>query len=205
MNASIEVAKILLEEKAVFFRPDDPFTWTSGIKSPIYCDNRLLISNVKARTFIINSFLDHLKELNFDVVAGTATAGIPWAAWIAQELNLPLTYVRSSSKNHGRQNSIEGVIQGNENVILIEDLISTGKSSLSAAQKIQETGAKVISILSIFNYDFKKTKELFHQNKLRVNSLSGFDVLAGVAYEQNFLMKSELEKILAWKEEMVLS
>ena len=140
MNHAQQVANILLKEKAVFLRPHEPFTWTSGIKSPVYCDNRLLISTVDSRDYIIKAFADAVKELNVDVVAGTATAGIPWAAWIAQELKLPLIYVRSSSKDHGRQNAIEGSTKPGQKTVLIEDLISTGKSSIAAGEKLREAG-----------------------------------------------------------------
>ena len=120
MNISSEVAKILLKEKAVFLRPDDPFTWTSGIKSPVYCDNRLLISTVTSREFIIQAFCEKVRKMNVNLIAGTATAGIPWAAWIAHELKLPLVYIRSSSKDHGRQNAIEGsVTAGQKSVLMI--------------------------------------------------------------------------------------
>lgn len=135
MSTAEEIANILLKEKAVFLRPEDPFTWTSGIKSPVYCDNRLLISSVPSRETIIEAFVEYVKPLKVDIIAGTATAGIPWAAWIAHALQLPLVYIRSSSKDHGRQNAIEGSTKAGQKAVLIEDLISTGKSSVAAAKE----------------------------------------------------------------------
>jgi orotate phosphoribosyltransferase len=199
MSIAETVAKILLEEKAVFLRPAQPFTWTSGIKSPVYCDNRLLISSVKARKKIISAFCELTASYNVDVVAGTATAGIPWAAWVAQELDLPLVYVRSSSKDHGRQNSIEGFLQKGQKCILIEDLISTGKSSLSAALKLKDSGVEVKSILSIFSYDFLQAQDVFRRHQVQVDSLSNFEILAKVAYDENLLDQSTLEKVLEWR------
>src|SRR5690606_6995701 len=118
MNVSSEVAKILLKEKAVFLRPQEPFTWTSGIKSPVYCDNRLLIATVESREYIIQAFCNKVREMDVNLIAGTATAGIPWAAWIAHELKLPLVYIRSSSKDHGRQNAIEGATSPGQKSVL---------------------------------------------------------------------------------------
>ena len=144
MSTAETVAKILLDEKAVFLRPEDPFTWTSGIKSPVYCDNRLLISTVESRSVIVKAFADAIRPLNVSCIAGTATAGIPWAAWIAMELKLPLIYVRSSVKDHGRQNVIEGSAAPGSTTVLIEDLISTGKSSIAAARSFSSS-APVLS------------------------------------------------------------
>lgn len=203
MNTAQTVAQILLKEKAVFLRPEDPFTWTSGIKSPVYCDNRLLISTVESRDMIIKAFSEAVKGLNVDIVAGTATAGIPWAAWIAQELKLPLVYVRSSSKDHGRQNAIEGAVKPGQKTVLIEDLISTGKSSIAAAKKLQEAGVEVKSILSIFTYDFAQAREIFQSNNLNFSSLSNFEVLAKVAYDNNLLNEAALNQVLEWRKSVV--
>lgn len=203
MNTAETVAQILLKEKAVFLRPDEPFTWTSGIKSPVYCDNRLLISTVESREVIIKAFADKVKSIGVDVIAGTATAGIPWAAWIAQELRLPLVYVRSSSKDHGRQNAIEGAVKPGQKTVLIEDLISTGKSSIAAAKKLQEAQVEVKSILSIFTYDFAQAREIFETNNLKFSSLSNFEVLAKVAYDNKMLNEAALNQVLEWRKSVL--
>ncbi len=199
MTIQENIASLLLKEKAVFLRPEDPFTWTSGIKSPVYCDNRLLISTVESREMIIQAFCDKVRELKVDVIAGTATAGIPWAAWIAQELKLPMIYVRSSSKDHGRQNAIEGLAMPGKNTVLIEDLISTGKSSIAAAQKVKEAGMKVKSIMSIFTYDFPLAQEVFRASGFNYHSLSNFEVLAKVAYDNKMLDEQALNQVLLWR------
>ncbi|WPU66276.1 orotate phosphoribosyltransferase [Peredibacter starrii] len=203
MNHAEQVASILLKEKAVFLRPHDPFTWTSGIKSPVYCDNRLLISTVDSREYIIKAFAEAVKALKVDVVAGTATAGIPWAAWIAQELKLPLIYVRSSSKDHGRQNAIEGASTPGQKTVLIEDLISTGKSSIAAGKKLEEAGLSVLSIMSIFTYDFPQAQEVFRQANFKYQSLSNFEVLAKVAYDNKMLDTQALQNVLEWRKSVV--
>ncbi len=203
MQVAEAVANILLKEKAVFLRPEDPFTWTSGIKSPVYCDNRLLISAVESREFIIKAFADEVRKLQVDIIAGTATAGIPWAAWIAHELRLPLVYVRSSSKDHGRQNSIEGATIPHQSTVLIEDLISTGKSSIAAAKKLQEADVKVKSVFSIFTYDFPQTQEIFKNNNLSHTSLSNFEILAKVAYDNKMLNQETLNQVLKWRKSVV--
>jgi orotate phosphoribosyltransferase len=203
MDSQATVAKILLQEKAVFLRPDEPFTWTSGIKSPVYCDNRLLISTVESRETIIKAFCEIIRSMKVHVIAGTATAGIPWAAWIAHELKLPLVYIRSSSKDHGRQNAIEGAVSKGQKTVLIEDLISTGKSSIAAAQKLQEAGVEVLSVMSIFTYDFPQAQEIFKGHKLPYKSLSNFETLAKVAYEGKMLNEEALNQVLAWRKEVV--
>jgi orotate phosphoribosyltransferase len=203
MKTAEAIARILLKEKAVFLRPQDPFTWTSGIRSPVYCDNRLLISRTGPRSLIVKAFADEVRKFNINVIAGTATAGIPWAAWIAMELDLPLIYVRSSSKDHGRQNAIEGSVAEGSRTVLIEDLISTGKSSIAAARKLREAGIQVESILSIFSYDFPDAREAFHQAQLNHQSLSTFDVLAQVAYDDNELDTKTLNEVLEWRKSVV--
>lgn len=203
METSQLVAKILLQEKAVFLRPEDPFTWTSGIKSPVYCDNRLLISTVTARDFIIKAFSKAVSEMRVDVIAGTATAGIPWAAWIAQELKLPLVYVRSSSKDHGRQNAIEGQVNSGEKAVLIEDLISTGKSSIAAAHKLMEAKVSVASVMSIFTYNFTQAQEIFKSENLATHSLTNFEILAKVAYDNKMLNEEALNQVLEWRKSVI--
>jgi orotate phosphoribosyltransferase len=204
MSKAKEIAQILLKEKAVFLRPEEPFTWTSGIKSPVYCDNRLLISTVESREFIIQSFCQQIATLKVDSIAGTATAGIPWAAWIAHELKLPMVYVRSSSKEHGRQNAIEGSMPPGSSTVLIEDLISTGKSSIAAAKKLQEVKLNVLSVMSIFSYGFTEIENLFKSEHLPFHPLSTFDVLARVAYDDHVLDAKTLDQVLEWRKSVVL-
>lgn len=203
MSDAQNVARLLLKEKAVFLRPHDLFTWTSGIKSPVYCDNRLLISTVDSREMIIKSFCAKIAPLKPDCIAGTATAGIPWAAWIAQELRLPMIYVRSSSKEHGRQNAIEGASPAGSSCVLIEDLISTGKSSIAAANKLLEANLKVLKVMSIFTYGFSEVDTLFQNAGLSFESLSNFDVLARVAYDDKVLDSKTLDQVLEWRKSVV--
>jgi orotate phosphoribosyltransferase len=199
MNTPETIARILLKEKAVFLRPHEPFTWTSGIKSPVYCDNRLLFSTVESREIIVKAFVEKVCNMKVDVIAGTATAGIPWASFIAQELKLPLIYVRSSSKEHGRQNAIEGRVPEGSKTILIEDLISTGNSSIAAADRLKEAGIKVEKILSIFTYGFPAAEAIFQKANLAFESLSSFEVLARVAFENKQFNSNTLDEVLAWR------
>jgi orotate phosphoribosyltransferase len=203
MNDASTVARILLKEKAVFLRPDDMFTWTSGIKSPVYCDNRLLISTVESRSTIIKAFCKKLEGLELDCIAGTATAGIPWAAWIAYEMKLPMIYVRSSSKDHGRQNAIEGAAAAGSKCVLIEDLISTGKSSIAAAQKLIEADLQVLKVMSIFTYGFAQVDTIFADAGMSFESLSNFDALARVAYDDKVLDSKTLDQVLQWRKGVV--
>lgn len=199
MNQAQIIAKILLNEKAVFLRPHEPFTWASGIKSPVYCDNRLLISTVEPRQTIISAFCDNIRKLNVDLVAGTATAGIPWAAWIAQEMKLPMVYVRSSSKSHGRQNALEGRAEPGTKCVLIEDLISTGKSSIAAANELRKAQLEVVEVMSIFTYGFKEVEQVFGQDNLSFSSLSDFETLAQLAYTDKVLDAQTLNEVLLWR------
>ncbi len=194
-----EIARTLLKEKAVFLRPHDPFTWTSGIKSPVYCDNRLLISTVSPREMIVDAFCAEIKKLNVDIISGTATAGIPWAAFVAQKLNLPMVYVRSSSKDHGRQNAIEGRATRGMKTVLMEDLISTGKSSIAAAVKLQEEGVEVVKIFSLFTYGFAEATKVFSDAGFSYQSLTNFDILAQVAFDDHQLDKATLDQVLSWR------
>lgn len=196
---SQEIARTLLKEKAVFLRPQDPFTWTSGIKSPVYCDNRLLISTVSPREMIVEAFCEEIKKLKIDIITGTATAGIPWAAFVAQKLGLPMAYVRSSSKDHGRQNAIEGRVSRGMKTVLMEDLISTGKSSIAAARKLEDEGVEVTKIFSLFTYGFVQADEVFQEAGFSYQSLTNFDILAQVAFEDQMLDKATLDQVLDWR------
>lgn len=199
MTQKKEIAKLLLDSEAVFLRPQDPFTWTSGIKSPVYCDNRLLISSVSARRKVISGFVQIIKNMDVNVIAGTATAGIPWAAWIAEEMNLPLVYVRSSEKGHGRQNAIEGRAPEDGKAVLIEDLVSTGKSSVAAAQRLKESGVEVAKVLSIFTYGFDSAAKAFTDSGFSYEALTSFEVLAQVAYDEKKLDQESLTEVLEWR------
>lgn len=199
MNQKNKIAKLLLDSEAVFLRPKDPFTWTSGIKSPVYCDNRLLISSVEGRRIVTQAFVELIKPMDINLIAGTATAGIPWAAWIAEEMGLPLVYVRSSEKGHGRQNAIEGKAPENGKAVLIEDLVSTGKSSVAAALRLQEAGVRVEKVLSIFTYGFDSAAQAFKEAGFSYESLTGFEVLAQVAYDEKKLDQESLDEVLKWR------
>jgi orotate phosphoribosyltransferase len=193
------IAELLLKHEAVFLRPHDPFTWASGIKSPIYCDNRLLFSHPEAREKITEAFIDKISPLKPDTIAGTATAGIPWASFIAYQMKLPLIYIRSSSKDHGRQNAIEGKAKPGSKILLIEDLISTGKSSLAACEKIQEVDLELLKVFSIFSYELPEAEAAFNQKHINYDSLCNFDTLAEVAYNQNQFNESTLKDLLEWR------
>lgn len=196
-----EIAKILLEIKAVHLNPDDFFTWTSGIKSPIYCDNRQIISYPEYRNQIVQNFVSYIqdKHSEADLIAGTSTAGIPWAAWIADKLNLPMIYIRSGSKGHGLKNAIEGKITQGQKTLVIEDLISTGKSSIQAANEVKEAGLNLLEIVSIFNYDFSKAKEAFNLAKMEYHSLCTLPEMLHFALQESLLTQSQIDIINEWK------
>lgn len=202
MDNSVQskVASLLLKNKAVVLSPDDPFTYASGIKSPIYCDNRVLISSVDGRQQIVDAFLDLIEKENlyFDVVAGTATAGIAWAAWIADALSKPMVYIRSKAKEHGKGNQIEGRLPPESSVLLVEDLISTGGSSLSAIHALKEAEANVKACVAIFTYEMKKADQSFQQENIPVHTLSKFSVLVEEALRQGEISVSQKELISTW-------
>jgi len=202
-----EIAKILLEIQAVHLSPDDFFTWTSGIKSPIYCDNRKIISYPAQREIVVNEYINHIKENhpNVEVIAGTATAGIPWASFIAQKMDLPLIYVRSSIKAHGLNNAIEGHYQEGQKVILIEDLISTGKSSIKAGLDLRAVKLDLLSVVSIFNYGFELAKDQFQKNTMNYHSLSDLDAMLEFARAKNLLSEQQIAIIKAWKTSIVIN
>lgn len=201
-ETSLQVAKLLLEIKAVKLSPDKPFRWASGWNSPIYCDNRITLSYPKVRTFIrqqlANVIGSQLGEV--DVIAGVATAGIPQGALVAEALGLPFIYVRSSAKEHGMGNQIEGVVQPNARVVLVEDLISTGGSSLKAAQAVRDAGMQVTAIVSVFTYGFPQAEENFKNAKVESISLTDYSTLLQVAQENNYIAESDLQKLNAWRE-----
>jgi orotate phosphoribosyltransferase len=195
-----EVAEYLLEIKAVVLNPSQPFTWTSGIKSPIYCDNRKTLSFPKVRTFIKTSFADILTDefKHADVIAGVATAGIPHGALVADVLNLPFVYVRDKPKGHGLENQIEGKLEKGQKVFVIEDLISTGGSSLKAVEALREAGAEVLGLGAIFTYGFDKSVKAFEQAGCRFFTLSNYEILLDKAIEDNYIKQEEKEELINW-------
>ncbi len=195
-----EVAKILLDLKAVSLRPHKPFRYSSGMLSPVYTDCRLLISNPVMRKKIINLYIKAIKETGkpFDVVAGTSTAGIPHAAWIAEKLNLPMIYVRGSAKDHGKGSQIEGKINKGQRAIIIEDLISTGSSSIKSVAAIRRAGAKANLIFSIITYGMEKAARNFMENKVRLISLAGFSDIVDTAEKIKMINSKEKNVILEW-------
>jgi len=199
MNSK-KIAKLLLQIKAIKLNTENQFTWSSGKKSPIYCDNRLTLSYPKIRNFIINNLTSVSKEIFTDInlIAGVATAGIPHGALIAHKMNLPFIYVRSNEKKHGRKNKIEGEINTNNKVLIVEDLISTGNSSLNAARSLQMAGCEISGIISIFNYNFKSTEDRIKKHKFNCISLCNFNDLIEEAKKENYITESENNMILDW-------
>lgn len=196
-----DVAKGLLSIKAVFFRPDEPFTWASGIKSPVYCDNRLTLTAPEVRTLIENSIADVIKEEypEADVIMGTATAGIAHAAIAAHILGLPMGYVRSGAKDHGRGNQIEGQLNKGDKVVIVEDLISTGGSVIDAATALRNAGAEVLGIVSIFTYGMQKGLDRLAQENLKNISLTNFDVISQVAVDESYIRPEDRERLIAFR------
>ena len=200
-SLAYKVAENLLKIKAVFLRPSDPFTWASGIKSPIYCDNRLTLSYVDTRDVVENGLAEVIKTYypECEVVMGTSTAGIPHAAYVSSILNLPMGYVRAGSKDHGRGNQIEGVTPVGKKVVVIEDLISTAGSSIDVVNVLREAGAEVLGIASIFTYNLQKGLDRLAAANVINHSLSNFNVLAEVAAEENYISASDLAKVLKFQ------
>ncbi len=196
-----DVAKGLLSIKAVFFRPDEPFIWASGIKSPVYCDNRLTLTAPDVRTLIENSIADVIKEEypEADVIMGTATAGIAHAAIAAHILGLPMGYVRSGAKDHGRGNQIEGQLNKGDKVVIVEDLISTGGSVIDAATALRNAGAEVLGIVSIFTYGMQKGLDRLAQENLKNISLTNFDIISEVAVDENYIRPEDRERLIAFR------
>lgn len=195
------IAKDLLSIKAVFFRPDEPFTWASGIKSPIYCDNRLTLTDVRVRTDVENGLAELVKE-NFpecEVLMGTSTAGIAHAAITGHILNMPMGYVRTGSKDHGRKNQIEGKLEKGQKVVVVEDLISTAGSCVDVVNVLREAGAEVLGIVSIVTYGMQKAADRLAENNVKNISLTSFDVIAKCAAEEGYIRESDIERLIAFR------
>ncbi len=196
------VSEYLLQIKAIKLDVANPFTWASGIKSPIYCDNRLTLSYPTIRTYIRQQFVQVITE-HFgtpDVIAGVATGAIAQGALVAQEMGLPFVYIRSSQKAHGLTNQIEGKIEEGQTVVVVEDLVSTGKSSLNAVTALREAGCVVKGMAAIFTYNLPVAKENFEKGKCELVTLSSYDVLIRKAVESNYISDSDIHKLVKWKE-----
>ena len=204
MTLERKLAKDLLAIQAVALRPNDYFTWTSGIKSPIYCDNRITMSYPSIRREIAAGMVEVIKEKYpaVEVIAGTATAGIPHAAWVSELLDLPMIYVRDSAKKHGKTNQIEGRILEGQKVVIIEDLISTGLSSLKVAKALREAGAEVLGVVAIFSYELKKAHEAFSQTEVEYVTLTNYPVLVEEAVASDFIHQDDVEKLLEWRNQL---
>ena len=195
------IAKDLLKIKAVFFRPDEPFTWASGIKSPVYCDNRLTLTAPEVRQDVENALAKTIEE-NYpevEVLMGTSTAGIAHAAITAHIMNLPMGYVRSGAKDHGRQNQIEGKLEKGQKVVVVEDLISTGGSVIEVVNVLREAGAEVLGVVSIFTYGMKKGIERLKDANVKNISLTNFDCIAEIAAEENYIKPSDVSRLIAFR------
>ncbi|CAH0346922.1 orotate phosphoribosyltransferase [Bacillus sp. CECT 9360] len=195
------IAEHLLEIEAVYLQPNNPFTWASGIKSPIYCDNRLTLSYPEIRSKIAKGLqvliTEHFPDA--EVIAGTATAGIPHAAWVSDLLNLPMCYVRSKPKGHGKGNQIEGKAAPGQKVVVVEDLISTGGSVIEAVKALRENGCNVLGVVSIFSYELQKGKEQLNSEGILAYSLSDYTTLIEVAVKHGYIEESDLEKLNKWR------
>ncbi len=195
------IAKDLLSIKAVFFRPEEPFTWASGIKSPVYCDNRLTLSDIKVRSDVENGLATLIKE-NYpecEVLMGTSTAGIAHAAITGHILGLPMGYVRSGAKDHGRNNQIEGKLLPGQKVVVVEDLISTGGSVIEVVDVLREAGAEVLGIVSIFTYGMQKGLDRLAAANVKNVSLTNFDTIAEVAAEEGYIKPEDIQRLIAFR------
>lgn len=200
MNEKV-IAKNLLDVEAVYLRPNDPFTWASGIKSPIYCDNRLVLSYPEKRDAVVSGFVSMIRREfpDADMLMGTATAGIPWAAMVAQELYKPMGYVRSSNKSHGKENKIEGKVTPGMKVVVVEDLISTGGSVKDVIDALRDAGCEVLGVAAIFTYLLPKAKQAFEDMNCELRTLSNYDYLLEAAVENDYIQEADLKKLQAFK------
>ena len=202
-NYKSQTAELLLKLKAIKLNPNDPFIWTSGWKSPIYCDNRILLSDPKSRNIIANYFSEIIKNKydDVEVIAGVATGAIGIGILVAQKLNLPFIYVRPEAKKHGRKNQIEGKISENQKIVLIEDLISTGKSSLNAVKALRESNLEVMGMVAIFTYGFDKSIENFEKDKVNLSTLSDYNELVKKAIDIKYISENDLDTLIKWNED----
>lgn len=198
----IKIAKDLLKIRAVFLRPDEPFIWASGIKSPIYCDNRLTLTAPEVRNDVENGLAEVIKTYypEAEVLMGTSTAGIAHAAITGHILNMPMGYVRAGAKDHGRNNQIEGKLEKGQKVVVVEDLISTGGSVIEVVNVLREHGAEVLGIASIFTYGMKKGLDRMKEANVKNISLSNFDTLVEIAAEEGYIKKEDISRLMAFRE-----
>lgn len=201
-NIQTLIAKDLLSIQAVFFRPEEPFTWASGIKSPVYCDNRLTLTAPAVRNDVENALAETIRREypEVEVLMGTSTAGIAHAAIVGHIMGLPMGYVRSGSKDHGRQNQIEGRLEKGQKVVVVEDLISTGGSVIEVVNVLREAGADVLGVVSIFTYGMKKGLERLAAAKVKNVSLTNFDVIAQVAAEEKYIKPEDIARLIAFRD-----
>ncbi|EOH90258.1 orotate phosphoribosyltransferase [Enterococcus pallens] len=197
------IAKDLLKIEAVFLSPDEPFTWASGIKSPIYCDNRITMSYPEVRREIAKGLAEEIKANypDVEVIAGTATAGIPHAAWVAELLDLPMVYIRSKAKDHGKGNQIEGRITEGQKMVVIEDLISTGGSVLEAAEAAKREGADVLGVAAIFTYELDKGVEKFKAADMPLLTLTNYSTLIEIALQEKYINEQQLTLLKEWRKD----
>ncbi|PIN87055.1 orotate phosphoribosyltransferase [Candidatus Woesearchaeota archaeon CG10_big_fil_rev_8_21_14_0_10_44_13] len=204
-NIKMEAAKILLDIKAVTLNLEKPYRYTSGILSPIYCDNRLLMSYPekldKMIDYMLNLIITHIGINNIDVIGGTSTAGIPYAAILSERLNLPMIYLKKDKEEHGKYNKIEGVLKNNQRVLIVEDLISTGGSSFAAVETVREAGGIVNECIAIFTYELEKAGSVFSEGKCSLHTLTNFLVLMKVAEKERYVTQAEKEKALEWNKD----
>ncbi|ASV66011.1 MULTISPECIES: orotate phosphoribosyltransferase [Cytobacillus] len=198
-----QIAESLLTIKAVALNPKDPFTWSSGLKSPIYCDNRLTLAYPKVRNEIAQGLQALIEEhyADAEVIAGTATAGIPHAAWVSDRMNLPMCYVRSKAKAHGKGKQIEGKAEKGQKVVVVEDLISTGGSVINAVEALREAGCEVLGVVAIFTYQLAKGEELLQAANVSVHTLSDFESLKEVAKNQGTIEASDFAVLTEWRKD----
>ena len=207
MSRRKEIARLIAEDllsiKAVFLRPEEPFTWASGIKSPIYCDNRLTLTAPKVRTDVENSLAEVIKSEypGAEILMGTATAGIAHAAITAHLMGLPMGYVRSGAKDHGRENRIEGRLEAGQKTVVVEDLISTGGSVIDTVNALRDAGADVLGVVSIMTYGMKKGIDRMAEADIRWESLTNFDTVIEVAAEQNYIGKEDIDRLKAFRDD----
>lgn len=200
-DPSVKVAQFLLQIKAIKLQPENPFTWASGWKSPIYCDNRKTLSYPQIRTYIRQQFVETINEhfAKPDVIAGVATGGIAQGALVAQEMGLPFVYVRSEAKKHGLTNMIEGDIESGQTVVVIEDLISTGGSSLKAVEALREKGCVVKGMSAIFTYGFAEAESNFKKAKCQLQTLSNYNILVETALNKGYITENDVENLKQWR------
>ncbi len=200
-NRETLIARDLLKIQAVFFKPNEPFTWASGIKSPVYCDNRLTLTAPEVRDDVEYGLAELIKEHypEAEVLMGTSTAGIAHAAITAHILNMPMGYVRSGAKDHGRKNQIEGKLEKGQKVVVVEDLISTGGSVIEVVEVLREAGAEVLGIVSIFTYGMKKSIDRLKEAKVENYSLTNFDIISVVAAQMDYIKDEDIKRLIAFR------